>query len=116
MSITDKISKHYQASIGGELKKIHVKEWDTDIYFRTTYSLRDEELVLKLQTEGKTVQALVESIIVKARTKDGKRLFHDADRIRLMNDASLKKAAHQAKVVFENKAKLNFSQDSIAKE
>ncbi len=114
MSITDKISKHYQASIGGELKKIHVKEWDTDIYFRTTYSLRDEELVLKLQTEGKTVQALVESIIVKARTKDGKRLFHDADRIRLMNEADPMVVIKVASEI--NNAKLNFSQDSIAKE
>lgn len=114
MSITDKISKHYQASIGGELKKIHVKEWDTDIYFRTTYSLRDEELVLKLQTEGKTVQALVESIIVKARTKDGKRLFHDADRIRLMNEADPMVVIKVASEI--NNARLNFDQASIAKE
>tara|TARA_R100001594_G_scaffold25118_1_gene49208 strand:- start:29 stop:373 length:345 start_codon:yes stop_codon:yes gene_type:complete len=114
MSITDKISKHYQASIGGELKKIHVKEWDTDIYFRTTYSLRDEELVLKLQTEGKTVQALVESIIVKARTKGGERLFHDADRIRLMNEADPLVVIKVASEI--NNARLNFDQASIAKE
>ena len=28
--LTDKISKHYAKAIGGELKKIHVEEWDTD--------------------------------------------------------------------------------------
>ena len=114
MSITDKISKHYQSSIGGELKKIHVKEWDTDIYFRTTYSLQDEELVLRLQTENKTVQALVESIIVKARTKDGKRLFHDADRIKLMNEADPMVVIKVASEI--NNARLNFDQASIAKE
>ena len=114
MSITDKISKHYQSSIGGELKKIHVKEWDTDIYLRTTYSLQDEELVLRLQTENKTVQALVESIIVKARTKDGKRLFHDADRIKLMNEADPMVVIKVASEI--NNARLNFDQASIAKE
>ena len=114
MSITDKIAKHYQSSIGGELKKIHVKEWDTDIYFRTTYSLQDEELVLRLQTENKTVQALIESIIVKARTKDGKRLFHDADRLKLMNEADPVVVIKVASAI--NNARLNFDQASIAKE
>ena len=37
MTITDKIAKHYQKAIGGELKKYHVEEWETDIYYRTTY-------------------------------------------------------------------------------
>ena len=39
--LTDKISKHYAKAISGELKKIHVEEWDTDIYCRTTYPLKD---------------------------------------------------------------------------
>ena len=114
MSITDKIAKHYQTSISGELKKIHVKEWDTDVYFRTTYPLKDEAKVLDLQNKGFTIEAGVESIIVKARTKDGKRLFHDADRIRLMNEAVPMVVIKVASEI--NNAKLNFSQDSIAGE
>ena len=85
--LTDKISKHYAKAISGELKKIHVEEWDTDIYCRTTYPLKDEAKVLELQAAGKTIEAVVESIIVKARDKNGKRLFQDADRVRLMNEA-----------------------------
>jgi len=47
MSITDKIAKHYQSSISGDLKKIHVEEWDTDVYCRTTYPLKDEAKILE---------------------------------------------------------------------
>lgn len=114
MTITDKISKHYQSSIGGEMQKYKCKEWDTDIYFRTTYPLKDESRILQLQTEGKTVEALVESIITKARDKDGKRLFHDADRIKLMNEADPKVVLKVATAI--NNAKVTATQDSIAKE
>ena len=40
-----------------------------------------------MQGQGKTVEALIESLIVKALDKDGKRIFMDADRINLMNEA-----------------------------
>jgi|TARA_R110000744_G_scaffold76798_1_gene152008 hypothetical protein len=114
MSITDKIAKHYQASISGELKKIHVEEWDTDIYCRTTYPLKDEATILQLQTEGKTVEAVVESIIVKARDKDGKRLFHDADRIKLMNEADPLVIIKVGGAI--NNAKLDLDQETASKE
>lgn len=114
MTITDKISKHYMQSIGGELKKIHCEEWDCDIYYRTTYPLKDEAKIMQLTTEGKAVEALVESIVTKARDKDGKRLFHDADRIKLMNEADPNVVIRVASAI--NNAKLTESQESIAKE
>jgi len=114
MSITDNISKHYQSSIGGELQKVRCEEWKTDIYFRTTYPLKDEGKILELQTQGKTVEALVESIIRKAKDKDGKRLFHDADRIKLMNEADPQVVIKVATAI--NNAKITATQESIAKE
>ena len=114
MSITDNIAKHYQSSIGGELQKIIVPEWDTEIYYRTTYPLKDEAKIIELQAQGKTVEALVESIVIKARTADGKRLFHDADRIKLMAEADPLVVIKVASAI--NNAKLNFSEEAIAKE
>jgi hypothetical protein len=114
MSITDKIAKHYQASISGDLKKIHVEEWDTDIFCRTTYPLKDEAKILELQTQGKTVEALVESIIVKGRDKNGKRLFHDADRIKLMNEADPMVIIKVASDI--NNAKIDLDQETASKE
>ena len=114
MSITDKIAKHYQSSISGDLKKIHVDEWDTDIYCRTTYPLKDEAKILELQTQGKTVEALVESIIVKARDKNGNRLFQDADRIKLMNEADPTVIIKVGGAI--NNAKIDLDQETASKE
>lgn len=114
MSITDKIAKHYQGSIGGELKSIKVEEWDTEIFFRTTYPLKDEAKIIELQAQGKTVEALVESIIRKARNKEGKPLFHEADKIKLMNEADPIVVIKVASAI--NNAKLDFTQDAVAKE
>ncbi len=114
MSITDKIAKHYQSSISGDLKKIHVEEWDTDIFCRTTYPLKDEAKILELQTQGKTVEALVESIIVKARDKNGKRLFQDADRIKLMNEADPTVIIKVGGAI--NNAKIDLDQETASKE
>ncbi len=114
MSITDKISKHYANSISGDMKKIHVEEWDTDIYCRTTYPLRDEAKVIELQSQGKTIEAVVESIIVKARDKNGKKLFHDADRIKLMNEADPMVVIKVGSLI--NNVKLSLDQETVAKE
>jgi len=114
MSITDKISKHYQSAIAGELKKYHCEEWDTDIYFRGTYPLKDEGKILQLQSEGKTVEALVESIVTKARTKDGQRMFMDADKVKLMNEADPMTVVKVASAI--NNGKITATQDQAAKE
>lgn len=114
MSITDKISKHYQSAIGGELQKYHCKEWDTDIYFRGTYPLKDESKILELQTQGKTVEALVESIVTKARDKDGKRMFADADKVKLMNEADPMTVVKVASAI--NNGRITATQDTAAKE
>ncbi len=84
---TDNIVKHYQTKINGDLQKLHVEEWDMDIYYRNTYSFQDESKIVELQAKGLVVDALVQSLIVKARDKDGKRLFHDLDMKRLMTEA-----------------------------
>lgn len=85
--ITKNITRHFQSVIGGELDKLRVEEWDMDIYYRKTYSLIDETRIVELQNKGKTVEAMVESLIVKARDKNGKRLFEDAHREVLLREA-----------------------------
>ena len=82
-----KITEHYRSAIGGEMMKINVPEWDMDIYCRKTYPFKDEARVVELQAKGKTVEALVESLIVKSLDKDGKRIFVDLDKTSLMHEA-----------------------------
>jgi len=109
-----KITSHYQSAIGGDMEKTHVEEWDMDIYYRKTYSFKDEAQIIAMQSEGKMVEALVESIIVKARDVEGKRIFADADRVTLLNEAD---PAVITKVCNEiNNAKYRASIDDASKE
>jgi hypothetical protein len=87
MSVIDKVTKHFNESVDNNLKKFYVSEWDLDVYYYPTYSFKDESKVMQAQSAGKTVDALIETIIVKARDGEGKRLFKDADRSALMNEA-----------------------------
>lgn len=90
MSVLDKATQHFRSKLDGSLERISVPEWDTDIYYYPTTPLRDESSILKLQNEGKTVEALVQSIIVKCRNADGSKMFASADRVTLLNEVDPK--------------------------
>jgi hypothetical protein len=82
----DKMTAHFRNKISGELKSIKVPEWDLEIFFKTANTLEEEGRMIKLAQDGKTIEALVETLIVKARDKDGKKLFKMADRPTFMNE------------------------------
>lgn len=90
MSVLDKATQHFRSKLDGSLQKLHVPEWEADVYFYPTAPLRDESTILKLQQEGKTVEALVQSLIVKCRNADGSKMFAQADRVTLMNEVDPK--------------------------
>jgi hypothetical protein len=46
-----------------------------------------ESKIIQQQSEGKVVEALVEAIIQKALTPDGKPMFQSADRTMLLHNA-----------------------------
>jgi len=84
--ILEKATAHYRSKLDGSLLSLEVPEWDTIVYYRPTTTLKEESTVLKLQQEGKTIEALVQSIIVKARNEDGSKMFSNADRVTMMNE------------------------------
>lgn len=86
ISPIQKATSHYKNQISGGLSSFHVKEWDLTIYHRNTQSLRAEAEVVELSRQGKTVEALVMSIINKARDEDGKLLFNRHDKDTFMNE------------------------------
>jgi len=87
MKTLEKITKHYHREINGDLLKMNVPEWEMDIFYKRTYPFETEAKVIELQSQGKVVDALVESLIQKAIDKDGKKIFDEADRIVLMKEA-----------------------------
>ena len=81
------IKGHFAEKLAGGLQKISVPEWKTDIYYKAAYPFATETKIIALQQQGKTVEALVESLITKALDPEGKPMFHNADKVTLMNEA-----------------------------
>lgn len=86
MSILDNAKEHFKGKLSGSLQKMKVDEWKTDIYYKSTYSFAAEAKIIELQQAGKTVEALVESVITKALDPDGKPMFNKFDRNTLMHE------------------------------
>jgi hypothetical protein len=84
--ILEKATAHFRNQISGEMRKITVPEWECDIYVRQSSTLREESKILELSQQGKSVEALVESIIVKARNVDGSKMFTMPDKMVFMNE------------------------------
>ena len=86
-SVLENAKSHFKSKLSGELQKISVPEWKTDIFYKGTYPFAVESKIIELQAQGKTVEALVESIVNKALDPDGKPMFHKFDKVTLMNEA-----------------------------
>jgi hypothetical protein len=88
--ILDKATAHFRNQISGEMKSVVVPEWDCKIYYKTSTTLREEGKILELSQQGKTVEALVESLIVRARNEDGTKMFTVGDKSTLLNEVDPK--------------------------
>jgi hypothetical protein len=84
--VLEKATSHFRTKISGEMKKITVPEWDCDIYFKPTLTLKEQGKLVELASQGKQVEALVESLIVKARNQDGTKMFSMPDKMVLLNE------------------------------
>jgi hypothetical protein len=84
--VLEKATAHFREKISGELKYIEVPEWECKIYFKNSISLREQSKLIELAQQGKTTEALVESLIVKARNEDGTKMFTMPDKVTMMNE------------------------------
>ena len=55
-----------------------------------SFSMRTESKIMALTGQGKTAEALVESIVLKALHKNGDKMFKETDRATLLNEADPK--------------------------
>jgi len=86
MTVLDNATKHFRTKLSGALKSIEVPEWETKIYFKDVITLKEQSKLIELATQGKTTEALVETLITKARNEDGTRMFQTADKVVFMNE------------------------------
>jgi len=86
LSAIERAKSHFNDKLSGKLLKYHCEEWGIDIYYKSTASLSVENKIMALQQQGKTAEALVESVISKALDKDGKHLFKSTDRASFLHE------------------------------
>ena len=84
--VLDNAKTHFKGKLSGELKKLPVPEWKTDVFYKEAHPFAVESKIIELQQAGKTVEALVESIIAKALDPEGKPLFNKFDKNTLMHE------------------------------
>ena len=84
-TVLDKAKSHMRDKISGGLKgPIAVPEWETEVWYKPATTFHQESKVIELQQAGKTVEALVQTLINRALDKDGKNIFRLADKQDLM--------------------------------
>lgn len=89
--LIDRAEAHFQEVLGQGLKgPIVVPEWDAEIYYKPSTTLAEEAKVIELTQQNKSTEALVVTLITRARDKEGKSLFSMADKLKLMNRADPK--------------------------
>jgi hypothetical protein len=85
-NVIEKATAHFRNKIGGSMRVIEVPEWETKIWVKASSTLKEESKVLEFSQQGKTVEALVESIIIRARNEDGSKMFSVADKATFLNE------------------------------
>ncbi len=85
-SAIEKSRKHFADKLTGELQKIHVAEWDMDVYYKTINSFAIESKIIELTQKGKITEALIETLIQKALDKNGKPFFTKYDKTTFINE------------------------------
>jgi hypothetical protein len=85
--VLDSATSHFRSKVSGDMKFVTVPEWgDCKIYFKNVITLKEQSKLIELASQGKQVEALVESLIVKARNEDGTKMFGMPDKMIMMNE------------------------------
>lgn len=84
--VIERATSHFRTKLSADMKSITVPEWESKIWFKTTITLKEQSKLIELASSGKQVEALCESLIVKARNEDGTKMFSPADKVVLMNE------------------------------
>jgi hypothetical protein len=85
--ILNKAKAHFREVLSQGLKgPVKVPEWDTEVWFKPAINFQQESKIIELQNQGKTAEALVEMLIIRALDKNGTPLFNKADKPEIMRE------------------------------
>jgi hypothetical protein len=84
--VLQKASTHFKEQLAVGLKSIEVPQWDTTVYFKPIMTLKEQTKIFELHNKGQLVEALVQTLIVRAKNEDGSNMFQQAEFVFLMNE------------------------------
>lgn len=91
MKLIDKVEAHFDSVLAQGLQgPIDVPEWDCKLWWKPTTTMAEESKIIELTNAGKSTEALVMSLIQKARDEEGNPAFVPADKHKLMRMADPK--------------------------
>jgi hypothetical protein len=82
--LIEKAKCHFRERLSAGLGSVHVPEWDVTIHFRPL-NLRERDRIHRFAAQD-SLEALVETLIVRALDGDGKPLFKSVHRTELMRE------------------------------
>ena len=81
--ILEKAKQHFLEKISDEMKTVSVPEWGATIYYKPL-SLKQQDRIYKYIRDG-SLEAMAETLIVRALDGDGNPLFKSVNKTELMN-------------------------------
>ena len=84
-TVIEKAVKHFDTIQNTKLQEYFVEEWDTTVYYRPSLTWNEQAKLIDLSTQGKSSEALIETLVMRCLDKDGKHIFTSADRTTIRN-------------------------------
>lgn len=84
--VLEKATGHFRNKLTAPMEKVRVEEWGCDIWFKQVNTLKEESRLVELAQQGKTIEALVETLIIKARNEDGSKMFTPMEKTVFLNE------------------------------
>lgn len=83
--VLDKAKSHFADIANKGMESVEVPEWDTTVYWKVGgLNFASQAKIIELQQSGKTAEALVDMLIMRALNEDGKRMFKMGEKTVLM--------------------------------
>lgn len=87
MTVLSKAKEHFKEIANQGTAHIDVPEWDTVVYWNIGgLNFAQQSKVIELQQSGKSAEALVEMMIMRAQDSEGKRMFKLAEKTEIMRE------------------------------
>ena len=87
MTVLNTAKEHFKEIANQGQGHIDIPEWKTTVYWRISgLNFAQQSKVIELQSKGKSAEALVEMMIMRALDSEGNRMFKLAEKSEIMRE------------------------------